>query len=73
MKFILPSTIFAWKVCVSPFLVKEISKSSLADFNKFVVEKLGMKNGDKVILTGVVPYVAGQTTNFIKMHTVVAI
>lgn len=51
---------------------QEISKSSLADFNKFVVEKLGMKDGDKVILTGVVPYVAGQTTNFIKMHTVVA-
>lgn len=49
---------------------QEISERSIADVNKLILKQLGLKNGDKVILTGVVPYIAGQTTNFIKLHTV---
>jgi len=49
---------------------QEITQRSIADVNKLILKQLGLKNGDKVILTGVVPYVPGQTTNFIKLHTV---
>ena len=49
---------------------QEISSRSLKEINKALTEKLGMKTGDKVILTGVVPYFVGQTTNFIKLHTI---
>ena len=50
--------------------LQEISKQSIAEVNKLILKQLGLKNGDKVILTGVVPYIPGQTTNFIKLHTV---
>ncbi len=49
---------------------QEISEKSIAETNKLILKQLGLKNGDKVILTGVVPYIPGQTTNFIKLHTV---
>lgn len=49
---------------------QEISERSLADLNKLIVKRLNLKNGDMAILTGVVPYVPGQTTNFIKLHKV---
>lgn len=49
---------------------QEISTRSLRELNSILINKLDMKSGDKVILTGVIPYVVGQTTNFIKMHTI---
>lgn len=49
---------------------QEISTRSLKELNEILIKKVGMKAGDKVILTGVIPYVVGQTTNFIKMHTI---
>ena len=49
---------------------QEISNKSLKEINKLLIEKLGMKSGDKVIMTGVIPYVVGQTTNFIKLLTI---
>lgn len=49
---------------------QEISKRSLKELNEILISKLSMKSKDKVILTGVIPYVVGQTTNFIKMHTI---
>ncbi len=49
---------------------QEISIKSLKEVNQLLKDKLGMKPGDLVILTGVVPYVIGQTTNFIKIMTV---
>lgn len=49
---------------------QEISMRSLKDMNHLLINELGMKQGDKIILTGVIPYVVGQTTNFIKLHTV---
>ena len=45
---------------------QEISTRSLKELNEILIKKVGMKAGDKVILTGVIPYVVGQTTNFIK-------
>ncbi len=49
---------------------QEISQRSLSEVNEILVKKLGLKNNDTVILTGVVPYVVGQTTNFIKLHKI---
>ncbi len=49
---------------------QEISMTSLKAINELLTTKFGMKKGDQVILTGVVPYVPGQTTNFIKLKTV---
>ena len=49
---------------------QEISIKSLKEVNQLLKDKLGMKPGDLIILTGVVPYVIGQTTNFIKIMTV---
>ena len=49
---------------------QEISNKSLKEINKLLIKKLGMKSGDKVIMTGVIPYVVGQTTNFIKLLTI---
>ncbi len=49
---------------------QEISERSLADLNKLIVKRLNLKDGEMVILTGVVPYIPGHTTNFIKLHTV---
>ena len=49
---------------------QEISTRSLKELNEILINKLNMKPKDKVILTGVIPYVVGQTTNFIKMHTI---
>ncbi len=49
---------------------QEISIKSLKEVNQLLKDKLDMKPGDLVILTGVVPYVIGQTTNFIKIMTV---
>lgn len=49
---------------------QEISISMLKALNGLLKEKFGMQKGDQVILTGVVPYVPGQTTNFIKLKTI---
>ena len=49
---------------------QEISIKSLKEVNQLLKDKLGMKPGDLIILTGVVPYVIGQTTNFIKIMTI---
>lgn len=49
---------------------EEISQRSLENISNFLVSQIGLKPNDKVILTGVVPYIAGQTTNFIKLHTI---
>lgn len=49
---------------------QEISLRSLKQINEILVNKIGLENGDRVLLTGVVPYVPGQTTNFIKLHTI---
>lgn len=49
---------------------QEISMTTLKALNELLVEKFDMKKGDQVILTGVVPYVPGQTTNFIKLKTI---
>lgn len=49
---------------------QEISSKSLKNVNLLLMNELNMQQGDKVILTGVIPYVVGQTTNFIKLHTI---
>jgi len=49
---------------------QEISLKSLKLIDNLLTKKLNLNSNDKVILTGVVPYIEGQTTNFIKLHTI---
>ena len=49
---------------------QEISLSTLKALNALLIKEFKMKKGDKVILTGVVPYTPGHTTNFIKLKTI---
>lgn len=47
-----------------------IDKKSLAVMDKFLTSKLGLKNGDYVVITGSVPELLVGGTNFIKVHEV---
>ena len=49
---------------------QEISLSTLKALNALLIKEFKKKKGDKVILTGVVPYTPGHTTNFIKLKTI---
>ena len=52
------------------FFQKAIEEQRVLVNSSPVKNNYKLKAGDKVILTGVIPYVVGQTTNFIKMHTI---
>ena len=46
----------------------EITTNSLNQFSEYFINKLGMKKGDKIVLTGAVPDLLVGKTNFIKVH-----
>ena len=47
-----------------------IDKKSLAVMDKFLTAKLGLQNGDYVVITGSVPELLVGGTNFIKVHQI---
>ncbi len=47
-----------------------IDKKSLAVMDKFLTDKLGLENGDYVVITGSVPELLVGGTNFIKVHQI---
>ncbi len=50
----------------------QIDKESLLELNEFLVNNLNMEKGDNVIITGSVPHLmSGESTNFMKIHTVI--
>ena len=48
-----------------------IDKKSLAIMDKFLTDKLGLTNGDYVVITGSVPELLVGGTNFIKVHQII--
>ncbi len=47
-----------------------IDKKSLADMDKYLINNLGMENGDYIVVTGSVPELLVGGTNFIKIHQI---
>ena len=49
-----------------------LTYDEILELNEFLVNNLNMEKGDNVIITGSVPHLmSGESTNFMKIHTVI--
>ena len=50
--------------------IGKIDQSMLDVLSKYLIKNTFLKSGDMIIVTGSVPHILGEGTNFIKIHTV---
>ena len=50
-------------------ILGNIDESMLEGLSKYLVENTFLEKGDMVIVTGSVPHILEEATNFIKVHT----
>lgn len=57
---------------VFPFIlnINQIDKNSINEMDKLLKEKTFLKAGDKVIITGSMPFLITGVSNFIRVHTI---